>query len=436
VSPVGQTLSLEPAAAHPRTHAYRIYVLGVLTTTCVLSYLDRNILGILLPHIKAEFELEDWQLGLLSGPVFSLIFTALTIPIAVVADRTNRRNVIAICTFFFSVMTLLCGYAAHFWQLLVGRFGVGIGEAGTLPATNSMIADLYPPEKRTSALAVYSSGTNIGLLIGFFAGGLIADAYGWRSAFLMASAPGLLIVALMFVTIAEPAKRSQALEPVRPSFVGSLRHLLRLKAYRWMIAGAAISSFSLAGSLAFVSLFLVQSHGLTTSQVGPIIAGISGVLGGLATYLSGFIADRLGRRSLGAIVLVPAIGLAAAAPLIPIFYLAENLTTALLAGVVPLMVSVTFAPPCFSLSQSLAPPLMRAQSAALMITCTYLFGTSLGPLTIGAASDLLAPHYGMGSLPRALCLTAAANIFAALCFWRVFLLLRTTSLAEDPVPLA
>ena len=414
-----------------RPSAYRTYALVILTATCVLSYLDRNILGILLPHIKAEFGLKDWQLGLLSGPVFSVIFTTLTIPIAVIADRTNRRNVIAISTFFFSLMTLVCGLAAQFWHLLVGRFGVGIGEAGSLPATNSMIADLYPPEKRTSALAVYSSGANIGLLVGFLAGGLVADAYGWRAAFLFAGAPGILIVLLMFATISEPAKRAPPAAEGRPTFLASLRHLIKLRPYRWMIAGAAISSFSLAASLAFVSLFLVQSHGLSTSQIGPIIAMISGVLGGLATYLSGVIADRLGRKSLGAIVLVPAVGLAFAVPFIPVFYLSDDLTLALAAGTVPLMLSVTFAPPSFSLSQSLAPPPMRAQSAALMITCTYLFGTSLGPLTIGAASDLLAPGYGSDALPMALCLTALSNIAAAFCYWRVYRLLRNVRISDE-----
>src|SRR5688572_4269552 len=136
-----------PVYRYPRP-AYRAYILAVLTLTCVVSYLDRHILGILLPDIKVEFDLKDWQLGVLTGPVFSLIFTTLTIPVAIIADRTSRRNVIAIATFFFSLMTLLCGYASHFWQLCAARFGVGIGEAGTLPATNSILADLYPPEKR------------------------------------------------------------------------------------------------------------------------------------------------------------------------------------------------------------------------------------------------------------------------------------------------
>src|ERR1700722_20948013 len=157
------------------------YILVVMTLVYVVNYLDRQILGILNPQIKAEFHVSDTLIGLLGGQVFALMYATLGIPIAVLADRTNRRNLIAASLAIFSLMTVASAYAGQFWQLMLTRFGTGIGEAGTGPSINSIIADLYPPQKRASALAFYSAGLNIGLLIAFFGGGWIAQHYGWRA---------------------------------------------------------------------------------------------------------------------------------------------------------------------------------------------------------------------------------------------------------------
>ena len=155
------------APATPTSSA-RTYILLMVTLVYVVNYLDRQILGILNPQIKAEFHVSDTLIGLLGGPVFALMYATLGIPIAVLADRTNRRNLIAASLAIFSLMTVFSAYAAKFWQLMLTRFGTGIGEAGTGPSINSIIADLYPPQKRASALAFYSAGLNVGLLIAFF----------------------------------------------------------------------------------------------------------------------------------------------------------------------------------------------------------------------------------------------------------------------------
>jgi len=183
-------------------------VLVVLTLVYVVNYLDRQILGILLPYIQKEFVFDDFQAGLLSGTVFAVIYATLAIPFAVLADRRSRRNIIAVSLAMFSVMTVLSGYATTIWQLVGTRFCTGIGEAGTGPSINSMIADLYPPQKRAGALAFYSAGLNIGLLFGFFGGGWMLQHYGWRSAFFASGAPGLLLVVLLLTTVSEPIRGS------------------------------------------------------------------------------------------------------------------------------------------------------------------------------------------------------------------------------------
>jgi MFS family permease len=183
------------------SNRHRHYILFMVTLVYVVNYLDRQILAILLPLIKAEFGVSDSALGLLAGPAFAVIYATLGIPLAFVADRVNRRNIIAGSMALFSLMTVVCNFATSFMHLLLARFGTGIGEAGTGPSINSIIADLYPPKQRATALSIYSAGLNIGLLLAFFGGGWIAQNYGWRAAFLVSGLPGLVLVVLFLLTV-------------------------------------------------------------------------------------------------------------------------------------------------------------------------------------------------------------------------------------------
>src|ERR1700722_3723916 len=236
------------------------YILVVMTLVYVVNYLDRQILGILNTQIKAEFHVSDTLIGLLGGPVFALMYATLGIPIAVLADRTNRRNLIAASLAIFSLMTVASAYAGQFWQLMLTRFGTGIGEAGTGPSINSIIADLYPPQKRASALAFYSAGLNVGLLIAFFGGGWIAAHYGWRVAFLAAGAPGLALALLLLATVGEPQRGLIERLPdsvEAPSLWSVIRFLWRQQSFRWMAFGTAMSSFGGYAGITFIPSFLV-----------------------------------------------------------------------------------------------------------------------------------------------------------------------------------
>jgi MFS family permease len=174
---------------------YRWYALGVLTIVFANSHVDRQIMAILLEPIAQDLGASDTQMGFLIGLTFAIFYATLGMPIAMLADRTNRRNVIAVSTAFFSAMTILCGYAANFWQLALARIGVGIGEAGTSPPSHSLISDLFPISLRATAMGLFGLGVNIGILIAFMGGGWMAEHIGWRTAFVVVGVPGFLIAA-------------------------------------------------------------------------------------------------------------------------------------------------------------------------------------------------------------------------------------------------
>ena len=185
---------------------YRYYVLAMLTLTYAFSVMDRQVMSILLEDLRAEFLLDDTQLGLLSGLAFALFYSVLGIPLARLADRSSRINIIAVCVAIWSVMTALCGAAQNFVQLFLGRVGVGVGEAGSSPPSHSMIADYFAPNERSLALAVVMMGASFGSLFGLVLGGFVAESYGWRMAFVAAGVPGLLLAAVLKISIREPVR--------------------------------------------------------------------------------------------------------------------------------------------------------------------------------------------------------------------------------------
>ncbi len=408
-----------PAAGF--TPGYRTYVLVVLTLVYVVNYLDRQILGILLPQIQKEFTLTDTDLGFLSGTAFALLYATLGIPIAIFADRVNRRNIIAVSLATFSLMTVLSGYTVSFWQLVLTRFGTGIGEAGTAPSINSVLADLYPPEKRASALAFYAAGLNVGLLLGFFGGGWIAQHYGWRDAFLAAGLPGLAMVVLLLFTVREPVRGTvERLADVEapPGIWAVARHLWRQPSFRWIALGTAMSAFGGYAAIFFVPKFLFVSHHMTQSEIGLALATLTGVCGAIGTYLGGFFSDRLGKRDVRYNMYVPIWAIFITIPFAPIFYLTPSTAVALAAGIIPGLTGACYLGPAYAMTQSLVPLRMRAQAVSILLFILNGIALGLGPLTVGKISDLLKPAFGADSLRYALMSSIVTGLTAAFCYWR------------------
>ncbi|MBL8265279.1 spinster family MFS transporter [Steroidobacter sp.] len=396
---------------------YRRYVLLVLCAIYAVNYIDRQVVAILLESIKAEFGVSDSLLGLLSGPAFALFYATMGIPIAIAADRKNRVRIVSMCLALFSLTTLLCGLAAQFWQLLVARLLTGVGEAGTGPASQSIISDLYAPGERATAQATYAVGVNLGIMVAFFGGGWIAHHYGWRYAFLAAAVPGFLLAVLARLTIREPERSGPTMSAQAPTFRECIDVLWQLRSYKYIVFGTAMSAFSGYGMAAFIPAFLMRSHGLDTAQVGALFALVVGLGGGLGTYYSGVLADRMSRRDARWNMYVPMLAALVSLPCWPVFLLSNNLAVTIVSVMIPVALSVVFIGPCVATIQTLAPTKIRARAAAIQLFVGNLIGLGLGPQVVGIASDLLAPVAGRDSLRYALAAGAVGSVIAAWSYW-------------------
>jgi len=398
---------------------HRHWALIVLALIYGVNYLDRQVLAIVLEPIGREFQVSDAALGLLAGPTFALFYATLGLPLAWLADRRNRVSVIAASAALFGFMTLLCGMAAHFWSLALARVGTAVGEAGTGPSSQSVIADLYAPEHRAGAQSVYAMGVNAGLMVAFFGGGWIAQHYGWRSAFLAAGAPALLLAVVARLTLTEPPRgqSEHAREPADVPTTGQVvRFLNSQRAYRYIVLGTSMSAFSGYGVTAFLPAFLVRSHSMSLAAVGFWFALILGIGGGIATVASGVTVDRLARRDTRWNLRLPAYCALVSLPFWPVFLLAHNTTLAIYAAIVPLALSATWMGPCVAMIQGLAPLRMRVQAAAIQLFIGNAIGLGLGPQIVGLVSDFLRPHVGMDSLRYALFVCVLAQAASIVCY--------------------
>ena len=385
----------------------RRYALGVLVVVYTFNFIDRQILAILLPSIKAEFGVGDGMLGFLAGTAFAVFYATLGLPIALLADRWNRRNLIAVSLALWSGMTALSGIASNVGQLALARIGVGVGEAGCSPAAHSMIADYYPPEQRASAMGIFSLGISAGIMIAFLAGGWVAQNVGWRQAFLLVGLPGVALSLVLWATVKEPARglsegRSDRKE--QPAFMFVVRFLLARRAFIFLSVGAGLASFGGYAVANLFPLYLIRSHGMSQSEVGVYLGLVLGLAGGLGFAGGGFFADRMGRY--GQRVALRAVAgavLFAWLFLFPVF-LSASLVAVMVLFVVPAVFSNFYLATTFAQTQGFVPLRMRAVASALMLFILNIIGLGLGPWVTGMLSDLFAGRFGSESMRYALLL--------------------------------
>lgn len=409
--------------------SYLRYALGLLCTVYVVNFVDRQILAILLPSIKAELSLTDTQLGLLSGTAFGLFYATLGVPIARLADRVSRKWVITVCLSLWSGMTALCGSAGGFTSLLAFRVGVGVGEAGGSPPAHSLISDYFPPSLRATALAIFSLGVPFGILVGFLAGGWLSESLGWRRAFLVVGLPGLLLAGLVALTLREPPRgHSEGLhsDAATPTALDVIRFLWSAPTFRHLSLASGLYAFVGYSVINWVPSFLIRTHQMTSGEVGAWLALIVGVGGGIGNYLGGVLADRFGARDERRRALVPAIAMAFAAPFSLVIYTTQSATLALVFLVLPTGLGLMYQAPAFAITQSLATPKMRATAAAVLLFVINIIGLALGPLATGALSDALEPRFGTDSLRWALLIVSSLFVWSALHFY-----LASRTLARD-----
>jgi len=411
------------------TPAYRRYALFMLVVVYTSSFVDRQIMGVLLEPVKLDLGLSDTQMGFMTGLAFALFYATLGMPVAFLADRMNRRNIIAIAVAVWSLMTALGGLAIGFWTLALARIGVGVGEAGASPPAHSMIADLYPEKERAGALGIYSLGIYFGVMIGFLAGAYVAEYYGWRAAFFVVGLPGLIIAALVRYTLIEPPRgAADGIDPPAPEPIvwsamwaeigAGFRHLLSDAVSRNVVFGIMLVAFVGYGATTWIAAFFIRSHGMSLIEVGTYLAVSIGVFGGLGAFLGGRLADWAAGRHLAGAMWVVATAKLAAAPLVVWFFLETNLTVALIVYLPALVLGAFYLGPSFAMIQTRAPLKMRALCSAIMLFIVNLVGMGLGPQAVGILSDVFAANYGSDSLRYALLILSFAAVWGA---WHYYL---------------
>ena len=418
----------------------RRWVLLLLLGAYTFSYLDRQVITILAEAIKRDLSISNTQLGMITGLMFAVFYTFLGIPIARLAERRSRPLIIAASMAIWSGFTVLSGLATSFGMMAMARLGVGFGEAGCNPSAHSLIADITPPAQRGSAIAFYSLGVPIGGILGAVLGGVLADAFGWRTAFFVAGAPGLALAAIIALALKEPRARLAAqlavqktIAPPVAGFTDTLRVLAAKPTYWLMGGGAGLMAFVGYGHAAFAPPFYVRVHGHALTVLahglglGPLgLLGIAGAatagVGALiGTYLGGWLADRAAARDKRAYMSIPAIAALASVPFIYWIYTAPNPLVALALGVFPNLLGTLWYGPVYGTGQGVVPPSSRATAAAILLFVVNIIGLGLGPICVGALNDLLAgPRFGLGQaegLRWAMILSSLVLVVAAGLFW-------------------
>lgn len=408
-----------------------------LLLTYMMSFADRTALGVLQEGIKRDLSLSDWQLGLLSGPAFAILYSIAGVPIARLAERRSRSLILAASLSVWSLATMACGLASNYAQLLVARMAVSIGEAGGNPASHSLIADLFPPHARGRALAIYSFGVPVGAFLGAAMAGWMAHHWGWRTAFFLLGPPGLLLALLAPFALASVPRgrfdRPDAREPEAggratgdaPPLSVVLGAFFGNPVLRQMAAGASIVVLVGFGIAAFLPSFLIRRYGLDLGSVGLFAGLISGVGAGVGTLASGFAIDRYGPRNMRLYGWLPAAALVVSFPAFLLGFLTTSLWMMALLLTIGMGALYVYIAPTFAQLHNMMESRMRATAASIMYLIINLVGLGLGPPAIGRISDhmtMLASGRGAQDaaaqgITHALMIISALLLWAAVHFW-------------------
>lgn len=419
--------TIPPAAAPVPARTVRT-TLWILLIVYIFNFIDRQIVNILAEPIARDLDLSDTQIGLMTGLAFALFYTALGLPIARYADRatTHRPRLIAVALATWSLMTALCGLAQNYWQLLLARIGVGVGEAGCTPPAHSLISDMVPPEKRSSALAFYSLGIPIGSLLGMVIGGVLADWLGWREAFLAVGLPGVALALVVWFVLREP-RYEGLLKPTKANVAPEIplgqavRSVMGSRAFVLLLFAGSTAAFLAYGKTTWTTIFFQRTHDLTPGEVGFWFGIINGVAGAAGTFLGGWLADKYGATNRRHVLTAPAVGMAIAVPIAFLAYQAPTWPIALALLIIPTLCNSLYYGPVYSAAQGLVPIRSRAIAAATLLFFQNLIGLGLGPLFFGMLSDWLQPSFGADSVRYVLYGAAFLGLVPAFFFWRASL---------------
>jgi len=391
----------ESSAPAPQPSAnYRYYALGLLTFTYMLNFVDRQILAVVQEPMRVELQISDFWLGLLHGVAFTIFYVTAGIPIARWADIGNRRNIVALAVSIWSVMTALQGFAQNYLQLVMARFGVGVGEAGGSPPAHSIISDLFGPRERGRALAIYSSGVTFGVMLAYLLGGWITDNFGWRIVFVVVGLPGVFVGILIRLTLREPERGALdggARSTTTPPFALVIKTLLSRRSFVLLSIAAGLHAFVAYGIGAFIVSFFVRSYDLASTSAATVPLGLMiGIAGGFGNYMGGYLADRWGQEDKRWYMWVPAVSTLVSVPLAYAAFLSTDFTLAISLYFFPLIFGYMYLGPSLAMTHGMVSPRMRAVASSVLFFILNAIGLGLGPTVAGLISEILRKGIDLG----------------------------------------
>jgi len=427
------------SSTHPQPIGWRSHgLLFVLAMMYADNFVGRQIIAVMIEPLKQEFGASDTAMGLVSGLAFAAVYVLLGLPAGRLADRLSRTRLLAITCSLWALATVACGLSTSFAMLVIARMAVAVFESPSTSTSMSIIADIYPPHRRSFAISCYTAAPTFSTIVALSAGAWVVDQYGWRSAFFAVALPSLLISAVFAFVMRDPVRgrfdlplshASQAAPPIQ-SLLGSARALMAQPAYRCLVLACGITTFSAYAFAMWNASFLVRSHDLPLHYAGPLAGLVGGTFAGLGALFSGWLTDRLVIRSQQWQIGIPLIGHVLGNCAL-IIYLLWPRDILLHAGAVPVpsamlwcalgsFFSVWWVGPCFSLLTQLVPAHRRATAVALQTIISTLCGVGIGPLATGLLSDVLMPLLADESLRYALLLVSLTIVIPIVLLWRTY----------------
>ena len=405
-----------PSAWRART------VLIVLTLIATVQFFDRALMVVILEPLKQEFSLTDAQLGFLSGFSYAAAFALAGIPFGWMADRGNRRNLLAALLAIWSALVAFAGSANSFMALVLTRVGIGAADAGGQPCSVSIISDLYPTQRRASAVAIFFVGVPLGMASGFIVGAIVAGQLGWRTAFYVAAAPGVLLTILLLLLVKEPNRgASDGLQESKdnaPPLSETFAFMRSQKSLVYLMAASVLVTASSSAMMSWIGSLLVRVHGLSLENVGLLTGLCMGGFGAIGTLVFGWVADRQGAKDMRNQPRMMAI----AAAVIAISGTAVSLLPTVLGAAIALALFASMVAglngPTYALTQSLVRVRMRGTSMSTLVVLLNLIGVGVGPALAGILSDQFAAAFGAESVRWAMVCVLMMNIPAVVLFVR------------------
>lgn len=410
---------IREGSGEPRVRNRAGLVLAVLLFVYILNFADRVLLGVMAVPIKADIGLSDTQLGLLGGTAFALFYSTLGVPIGWLADRKSRSWIITAALAVWSGFTALCGMATGFVTLFLARVGVGVGEAGGIAPSYSLITDYFPPHQRARALGIYSFGIPIGSAVGLAFGGLVATHFDWRAAFLFMGILGIAVAPLLKLIVKDPSRGGldRASDAAPASFCETLSHL-KSKPSFWLVAiGSAMSATASYGISFWIPSFYVRSFGMSLATVSFAYAAML-LFGGVAgTWVGAWLGDRYGPGRPAAYLVIPMVALLAGLPFFIAAVSVSSAAVSLVLMTIPTALGGMGFGTVLTAIQQVVRPSLRSSGSAMFLLINNLIGLGVGSALLGAISDGLHREYGEHSLRYAMLAGAGFYLAAVLFYW-------------------